>query len=111
MGTRFVDGKANQKLSDVSLAREFCPNNIPTMTSSEMGQSLQRHASNERAMELIASPFKKLPSSKMSQLDSQQRVMTLDNNFSDSESSPSLRVKSNSMCELSFVFDAPNNPE
>ena len=92
VGTRFVDGKANQQLSDASLAREFCANNILTMTSSELGQSLQRHTSNERAMGLIASTFKKLPSSKMSHLDKQQRVMTLDNNFSDSESSPSLRV-------------------
>ena len=106
-----MDGKANQQLSDVSLAREFYANNVPTMTSSEMGQSLQRQTSNEIALGLIASPFKKLPSSKISQLDSQQQVMTLDNNFSDSESTPSLRVKSNSMCELSFVFDAPNNPE
>lgn len=111
MGTRLVDGKANQQLSDVSHAREFYANNVPTMTSSEMGQSLQRHTSNEIALGLIASPFKKLPSSKLSQLDSQQQVMTLDNNFSDSESTPSLRVKSNSMCELSFVFEAPNNPE
>ena len=61
-------------------------------------------------MGLIANPFNKPQSSQMSQLQSQKRVMTLDD-FSDSESSPSLRVKSNEMCELSFVFDGPNNPE